>query len=75
MVDIMSNLHHYVPTVKYTDNVSIPDVEESVELPHAIFHKILFGGDQLTVAKARGAQKIRMNSMSPDKARRISPMY
>ena len=66
MVDIMSHLHQYVPTVTYMDNISISDEEESVlQVPHAIFHKILFGGDQLTAARARGAQKIRMNSISP----------
>ena len=26
------------------------------------FHQILFGGDQLTVARARGSQRIRKNS-------------
>ena len=65
MVDIMSHLHQYVPTVKYTEDITIPGGEESVQIPKALFHKILFGGDQLTVARARGAQRIRMNSMSP----------
>ena len=37
----------------------------SVQVPRAKFHKILFGGDQLTAARARGAQRIRMNSTSP----------
>ena len=46
MVDIMSHLHQYVPTVTYMDNISISDEEESVlQVPHAIFHKSLFGGD------------------------------
>ena len=65
MVDIMSHLHQYVPTVKYTEDITIPGGEEGVQIPKALFHKILFGGDQLTVARARGAQRIRMNSMSP----------
>ena len=28
------------------------------------FHQILFGGDQLTVARARGSQRIQVNSES-----------
>ena len=66
MVDIMSHLHHYVPNVTYMDNISIPDMEERLQIPRAIFHRILFGGDQLTVARARGAQRIRVNSTSPE---------
>lgn len=65
MVDIMSHLHQYVPTVEYTEESSIPGSDGHVEIPQAIFHRILFGGDQLTAARARGAQRIRMNSVSP----------
>lgn len=65
MIDIMSHLHKYVPTLTYTENVSVSGMEESVSIPRAIFHKILFGGDQLTAARARGAQRIRVNSVSP----------
>ena len=32
------------------------------QIEHDTFHKILFGGDQLTVARARGSQRIRINS-------------
>lgn len=65
MVDIMSHLHQYVPTVEYTDNTFIPSTGETVQVPCAAFQKILFGGDQVTAVRARGAQKVRVNSVSP----------
>ena len=65
MVEIMSHLHQYVPTVTYLENFSIQGMGVSVQVPRAILHKILFGGDQLTAARAQGAQRIRMNSTSP----------
>lgn len=34
----------------------------SFQLKQDMFYQILFGGDQLTVARARGSQHIRMNS-------------
>lgn len=65
MVDIMSYLHQYVPAVEYTQSVFIPDTNESVQVQQAAFHQILFGGDQLTAARGRGAKRLRMNSISP----------
>ena len=49
MIEIMTFLHQYVPSS--TSDSS----EETV-------HQILFGGDQLTAARARGCQEVRMNS-------------
>ncbi len=65
MVDIMTHLHQYVPAVEYTNSVFIPSTGETVQVQHAAFHRVLFGGDQLTVARGRGAQKARVNSVSP----------
>ncbi len=48
MVDAMRLLHEYVPTVTTKETMEIPD-EEVFEVDH--FHHILFGGDQLTVAR------------------------
>jgi len=53
MIEIMENLHAYVPIAP-----SSGDVEEK----H--LKKVLFGGDQLTVARARTAQHTRINSDS-----------
>ncbi len=61
MVDAMRLLHEYVPTLTTKETMEIPDEEVfEVEVDH--FHHILFGGDQLTVARGRGAQQIRANS-------------
>ena len=57
MIDIMENLHAYVPIAP-----SSGDVEEK----H--LKKVLFGGDQLTVARARTAQHTRINSDSHSNA-------
>ena len=61
MCRIMDGLQTYVPTI---------NTEESVTLPHGdvlLYTKTnmwetLFGGDQLTVARARGSKGIRANS-------------
>ena len=45
----------------------IADVDETVNVPEATMHKLLLGGDQLTVVRARSAMKNRMNSPSPTK--------
>lgn len=67
MVDILEELHKYVPTKQTTKEFDVvhsdEDVEHiSIEVDH--FHHILLGGDQLTVARVRGAQRIRNNSES-----------
>ncbi len=63
MVDIMEDLHEYVPTVSSKVEVDVPGAEnETVELDMDQFHYILMGGDQLTAARARGTKAIRSNS-------------
>ncbi len=61
----MTHLQQYVPVVEYTEEAVIPTTNERVEVQRATFHKVFLGGDQLTAARARGAQKIRVNSVSP----------
>ena len=62
MVDIMESLHEYVPTHSTLSKVAVAGENEEVDVMNDKFHQILFGGDQLTVARARGCQKIRKNS-------------
>ena len=62
MVDIMRSLHDYVPVKSSLCTESIPGDAEEIEIVKDTFHKIVFGGDQLTVARARGSQRIRKNS-------------
>ena len=44
---------------------SAQNLSWSQALGKQAFHKILFGRDQLTSSRARGAQKARVNSLSP----------
>ena len=62
MVDIMTEKHNYVPTITQTLDVEVAG-ESTVTVKADHFHNILFGGDQLTVARSRGAQHIRINSV------------
>ena len=65
MVDIMSCLHTYVPTEDYTEQCFIPSSDSTVQVPKAVFHPIIIGGDQLTASRARGAKKAKVHADSP----------
>ena len=65
MVEIMAKLQQYVPAKEYTKVVVIPGSEDTAEVKKAVFHHLLFGGDQLTVARARGAKRIKSNGITP----------
>ena len=65
MVDIMIKSQEYVPMVEKTKDVYIPSIDLSVKVVHAVGHPILFAGDQKTAARARGAQKAKVNAVSP----------
>ena len=55
MIKILSNVHQFVPVVEYGHEVDIVNgrtVSQSVSR----LHSLLFGGDQLTTARVRGAQ-------------------
>ena len=60
---IMGHLHKYVPVVNFSKDFCIED--KWITVPRAVMYPVLFGGDQLTATWGRGAQKIRMNSLSP----------
>ena len=59
MVDIMTET---VPTVFKLLEIKVTG-ESTVTVKADHFHNILFGGDQLTGARARGAQHVRENSV------------
>lgn len=63
MVDIMSHLHRYVPEDVYEDECTVDG--EAVTVLKASLYPILFGGDQLTAARARSAKKAKINSVKP----------
>ena len=53
----MKDLHKYVPTQTSQVTYHLPD--EDFICSEQSYHRILFGGDQLTVCRSRGAQFAR----------------
>ena len=60
MVEIMTHLHQYIPSVSSCQERRISS-GEVVKEESASFYPILVGGDQLTAARARSAIKGKMN--------------
>jgi L1 cell adhesion molecule like protein len=60
MCEIMDRLHKYVPTIRSEECIVLPDGSEIQTIKTDVW-ETLFGGDQLTVARARGARSIRGN--------------
>ena len=56
---IMKGLHKYVPKKTYKLTYNMPDKLVCTE--DCCYHRILFGGDQLTAYRSRGAQTARCN--------------
>ena len=63
MMDILDMLQKYVPKVEMNATY-IGDDGHIKECKIEKMHYLLLGGDQLTVARARGCQKIRSNSIA-----------
>ena len=64
----MQHVHQYVPAVSYKQVYKgTEDDNTTTIIPKAQIHPILFGGDQLTAARARGAKKHKANSISTAK--------
>ena len=62
MIEILKHLHQYVPEVETEENVYISSEQTYVKKCVVHQHKLLFGGDQLTVARIRGAQTAMCNA-------------
>ena len=64
MIDILKHHHQYVPREESTSvfQLSNGDSQEEVSVTEFTFHRVLFGGDQLTTARARGSQLDRVSS-------------
>jgi hypothetical protein len=65
MIEIMEELHQYVPTT--TSSTSAIINNEVVTIPIEKLHCICLGGDQLSAARYRGSGTIRSNSTSATK--------
>ena len=75
MVDIMKGLHPYVPTETTQSTQTIPGSDTDIEVVKDTFHIILFGGDQMMVARACGSQRIRKNSeRAKDRLEGLTPV-
>ena len=57
MCKIMETLQQYVPSFPVTRSYHVGQVHLTLE--DSDFYKVLFGGDQLTAARARGAAALR----------------
>ena len=69
MIKIASHMHQYVPIIEHenqrhltTNNVTVDVTEHS-----SVLHQLLFGGDQLTAARIRGAKQAKCNSITAAK--------
>lgn len=68
MVAIVSESHRYVPAVEYTAvTKTIESTGEEVPITGAVCHHTFYGGDQLTAARIRSAQKHVCNADTPVK--------
>ena len=65
MVEIMSTLHQYVPAHEYTEDHLISSISQTTQVPKALLHQVLIGGDQLTAARGREAKKAKLHADSP----------
>ena len=68
MCKIIEQLHRYVPSVWTDETIPLPNGEE-LSVKEVSMWETLFGGDQLTVARARGSIAIRANH--PDAKERL----
>ena len=64
MVCILEYLHEYVPTLEQERTIHDTISGDTDVHKDQIFHQVLLGGDQLTVARARSCQRGRGNSDS-----------
>lgn len=65
MVEILADLHQYVPIAEYTEDTVVPGICDPVQVPKAYVHPIILGGDQLTANRARCAIKAKINEDKP----------
>ena len=63
MIKIMSHIHQFVPVIEHERQVDVGD-GRTVTQPTSTLYSLLFGGDQLTAARVRGAKQGRCNSVT-----------
>ena len=60
MADILGELHKFVPKVRKEQEFYVDEQTEPACVQVDYFNHILIGGDQLTVARIRGCQRVRI---------------
>ena len=65
MISIMEHAHQYVPATTKDVDIEFPTLNEKLSINVTEYHRLLFGGDQLTAKRGRGSQRIRCNSITP----------
>lgn len=65
MIQIMTHLHQYIPQLQQTEQQPVPETNETEEVCTTKMYPIMFGGDQLTKARAVAAIKVKSNSETP----------
>ena len=61
MIQILTHAQKYVPSKTVERNLVLPN-KDTISYEEEHYAVTIIGGDQLTVARARGAQRIRSNS-------------
>ena len=59
----MSHVHQFVPMVECEQEVDVGDGRTTSQ-PMSLLQPVLFGSDQLTAARIRGAQEAKCNSIT-----------
>lgn len=73
MSKLLEHFHQYVPTLAAEGCHKLPDGDFNFD--DTRFFPVLLGGDQLTVARARAAQALRMSHNTPqDRLEGIIPV-
>ena len=57
--------NNYVPKQSFEETYIHENF--TVQIPRAVFHQLLFRGDQLTAKRGRGAKKAKINSVDPSR--------
>jgi len=55
MCDILHHFHQFVPTKSEVQQLDGRDPNNIVTKESFLFHRVLLGGDQLTIARCRGS--------------------
>ena len=69
MINIAIHVHQYVPIIERDNQIQVTTNNVTVDVTEysSVLHQVLFGGDQLTAARMRGAKEAKCNSVTAAK--------